>query len=135
MGLRDRYMSSMTRRCVVAPPKECNMQQPVGMAEQPAPSFGQALVTLPATIGATLAQRSQQRGVSHLSGRLAARLIWLGYQDHANLAEVLLTRDADSDDRRLCVECAHARPDWRCVAREAFLLAQFQRCPAFLENP
>ena len=60
-----------------------------------------------------------------------ARIAWLGYPDAKGRAERLLHRDRDADDRRLCVECAHAGPGWRCAKREAFLLDQLQRCPMF----
>ena len=60
-----------------------------------------------------------------------ARITWLGYPDAKGRAERLLHRDRDADDRRLCVECAHAGPGWRCAKREAFLLDQLQRCPMF----
>ena len=61
-----------------------------------------------------------------------ARISWLGYGDHAeHLAEMLLHRDRDMDDRRLCVECSHAGPGWRCAKRDAFLLHQLQRCDNF----
>ena len=64
-----------------------------------------------------------------------ARSTWLGYTDAKGRAERLLHRDRDSDDRRLCVECSHAGPGWRCGRREAFLLDQLQRCPMFKEKP
>lgn len=64
-----------------------------------------------------------------------ARITWLGYPGAAGLAEKLLHRDRDGDDRRLCVECAHAGAGWRCARREAFLLDQLQRCPMFKERP
>ena len=61
-----------------------------------------------------------------------ARISWLGYGDHTEqLAEMLLHRDRDMDDRRLCVECSHAGPGWRCAKRDAFLLHQLQRCDNF----
>ena len=60
------------------------------------------------------------------------RISWLGYGDHAeHLAKMLLHRDRDMDDRRLCVECSHAGPGWRCAKRDAFLLHQLQRCDNF----
>jgi len=60
-----------------------------------------------------------------------ARSVWLGYQDAKGRAEKLLHRDRNDDDRRLCIECSHAGPGWRCAKREAFLLDQLQRCPMF----
>jgi hypothetical protein len=63
-----------------------------------------------------------------------ARSIWLGYSEPAGRAERLLHRDRDADDRRLCVECQHAGPAWRCAKREAFLPDQLQRCPVFKEE-
>ena len=64
-----------------------------------------------------------------------ARSTWLGYPDAKGRAEKLLHRDRDGDDRRLCVECLHAGPGYRCAKREAFLLDQLQRCPKFQEKP
>ena len=64
-----------------------------------------------------------------------ARISWLGYGDDAeHLAEMLLHRDRDLDDRRLCVECSHAGPGWRCAKRDAFLVRQLQRCNNFQEG-
>lgn len=63
-----------------------------------------------------------------------ARITWMGYGGASErLAEMLVHRDRDMDDRRLCVECRHAGPGWRCAQREAFILDQLQRCPAFKE--
>ena len=67
--------------------------------------------------------------------RRVARSTWLGYFDAKGRAERLLHRDRDTDDRRLCVECAHAGPGWRCAKREAFMQDQLQRCPMFKEKP
>lgn len=64
-----------------------------------------------------------------------ARSTWLGYPDAKGRAERLLNRDRDTDDRRLCIECQHAGPGWRCAGREAFLLDQLQHCPMFKEEP
>lgn len=64
-----------------------------------------------------------------------ARSTWLGYPNAEGRAERLLHRDRDTDDRRLCVECQHAGPGWRCAMREAFMLDQLQRCPKFKEKP
>ena len=61
-----------------------------------------------------------------------ARITWLGYSDAKGRAERLLHRDRGDDDRRLCVECRHAGPGYRCAKREALLLDQWQRCPGFM---
>lgn len=64
-----------------------------------------------------------------------ARTSWLGYGDRADrAADMLLHRDRERDDRSLCIECAHARPGSRCAKREAFMVDQLQRCPAFKET-
>ena len=63
-----------------------------------------------------------------------ARSTWLGYPDAKGRAEVLLHRDRSGDHRRLCVECLHAGPGYRCAKRDAFLLDQLQRCPKFKEK-
>ena len=47
------------------------------------------------------------------------------------LAGKLVTRDRDVDDRRLCLECCHARPGRRCDKNAIFLLEQLQRCDHF----
>ena len=63
-----------------------------------------------------------------------ARTRWLGYGNRADrVADMLLHRDRDTDDRRLCIECAHAGPGWSCAKREAFMVDQLQRCLAFKE--
>ena len=65
-----------------------------------------------------------------------AHACWLGLGDRANrVADILLHRDRDLDDRRLCIECAHVGPGWRCVKREALMVDQLQRCPAFKVIP
>jgi hypothetical protein len=68
------------------------------------------------------------------SEKRQACAIWLGYGNRADrVADMLLRRDRDKDDRRLCIECAHADPGWRCAKHEAFMVDQLQRCPAFQE--
>jgi len=62
-----------------------------------------------------------------------SRISWLGYGDDADhLGLMLLHRDRDMDDRRLCVECMHAGPGWRCGKRDAFLVRKLQRCDNFM---
>ncbi len=68
------------------------------------------------------------------SEKRVARSTWLGYPDAKGRAERLLHRDRTADDHRLCVECQHAGPGYRCAKREAFLLDQLQRCPMFKEK-
>lgn len=63
------------------------------------------------------------------------------------LADKLVIRDRDSDDRRLCLECVHlqGRGRWRCgnsvnadAAREGLpteLVANLQRCSGFRGTP
>ena len=64
-----------------------------------------------------------------------ASISWLGYGDESeHLAGMLLQRDRDMDDRRLCVECSHAGPGWRCEKKAGFLLEQLQRCDHFMES-
>lgn len=46
------------------------------------------------------------------------------------LADSLVARDRDGDDRRLCVECAHCRPGPRC-SRGLAVLHVLQRCDHF----
>lgn len=66
--------------------------------------------------------------------RRQARIVMLGYPAPSEyLAEKLVHRDRDLDDRRLCVECTHARPGRRCEKKAGFLLDQLQRCDQFLE--
>lgn len=64
-----------------------------------------------------------------------ARIVWLGYAGPSEyLAEKLVGRDRDMDERRLCVECSHAGTGWRCEKKAGFLLEQFQRCDHFMES-
>ncbi|RCX11842.1 hypothetical protein [Extensimonas vulgaris] len=61
----------------------------------------------------------------------------LGLPDHeaGRMADKLLLRDRDLDDRRVCLECQHlrGRPGaWRCPM-PAPMVQQLQRCPAFAE--
>jgi hypothetical protein len=63
-----------------------------------------------------------------------ARSTWLGYPDAKGRAEMLLHRDRQGNHLRLCVECQHAGPGYRCANRDAFLLDQLQRCPKFKEK-
>jgi len=101
--------------------------------------------SLHATSDATTTQHAQQDdGLAGLSAwtdaeivsfnKRVARSTWLGYPDAKGRAERLLHRDRDADTRRLCIECSHAGPGWRCAKREAFLLDQLQRCPLFKEK-
>jgi hypothetical protein len=67
----------------------------------------------------------------------------LGLPDAERLVDKLVARDRESDDRRLCLECAHLHGygRWRCgawqaagVAREALapdLVLALQRCGGF----
>lgn len=75
----------------------------------------------------------------------------LTLDDGEALADMLLTRDRESDDRRLCLECAHlavqTAGSWRCrgwqragVALQAtdaklpgYLVTMLQRCDGFKE--
>ena len=52
------------------------------------------------------------------------------------LADRLALRDQAKDDRRVCMECQHIRPQGRCVHRQAVLNDILQRCPHFtFETP
>ena len=62
-----------------------------------------------------------------------SRISLLGYGDEADhLGVMLLRRDRDMDERKLCIECSHAGPGWRCAKRDAFLVRQLQRCDNFM---
>jgi hypothetical protein len=66
--------------------------------------------------------------------RRHARIVWMGYIKQADrLAEMLSERDRRTDDRRLCVECAHAGPNWNCHKKQGFLTDVLQRCKDFEE--
>lgn len=70
----------------------------------------------------TFAARSNQfnrRGLAALDAEL--------------LADKLVNRDRDGDDRHLCVECRHCRPGLRCVNKLA-VLHVLQRCDHFVPN-
>lgn len=69
----------------------------------------------------------------------------VSFEDAERLADMLVTRDRDGEDRRLCLECVHLQGAgrWRCsswtladVARDglaADLVSMLQRCSAFDE--
>lgn len=83
-----------------------------------------AVVTMPSEYGSDAeAERYVKRH---------ARFVWLGYIERADdLAEILLQRDRRIDDRRLCVECVHARPGRVCTLKQGFLTDYLRRCPHF----
>jgi hypothetical protein len=97
-------------------------------------------VLLHETEGATDAQPIQPATTDMIDAEVVlfdkrvARSIWLGYADAEGRAERLLRRDRSGDHRRLCPECNHARPGWRCVKQEAFFADQLQACPSFKEH-
>jgi hypothetical protein len=67
--------------------------------------------------------------------RRRARIVWMGYVEVADqLTEILAARDRRLDDRRLCVECAHAGPRWNCRKKQGFLTDVLQRCEYFEEG-
>lgn len=47
------------------------------------------------------------------------------------LADRLALRDMERDDRRVCLECKHVRPQLRCIHSHAVLTDVLQRCPDF----
>ncbi|MGZ5233230.1 MAG: hypothetical protein ACXWC3_24690 [Burkholderiales bacterium] len=89
--------------------------------------YTQTIITLPPDVAATVEEerRIQRR----------ARIVWMGYVEVADqLAETLKARDRRLDDRRLCVECAHAGPRWHCRKKQGFLTDVLQRCKYFEEG-
>jgi hypothetical protein len=67
--------------------------------------------------------------------RRYARIVWLGYDTAAEqLAQVLQERDRRIDDRRLCVECAHAGYGFTCRKMQGFLIDVLRRCGHFEES-
>lgn len=61
-----------------------------------------------------------------------ARIRALGLSDPLadKLADRLVARDRDGDDRRLCVECRHCRPG-PCCTKQFAVLDVLQRCDYF----
>lgn len=71
----------------------------------------------------------------------------VSYDDAERLADALVSRDREGDDRRLCLECAHLQGAgrWRCgnwllagldspeIGRDLALM--LQRCPGFAASP
>lgn len=53
--------------------------------------------------------------------------------DSEALADKLVIRDRDGDDRHLCAECAHCRYGMRC-AKKLAVLNILQRCDHFTSN-
>ena len=89
--------------------------------------YTQTIITLPPDVAAIV---ENERLV-----RRRSRIIWLGYVDVADqLTEILASRDRRLDDRRLCVECAHAGPRWHCRKKQGFLTDVLQRCKHFEEG-
>ncbi len=71
-----------------------------------------------------------------LFAKRQARIVWLGYGGASErLAEQLVNRDRDQDDRRLCVECGHCRAGYGCGTNAGFMLEQLQRCGQFADGP
>ena len=105
---------------------EAKIERSAIISADGAPSWqADDLAGLPAWTDAEIAMFEQR----------VARSTWLGYPDAKGRAEKLLHRDRGDDPRRLCVECQHAGPGYRCAKREAFLADQLQRCPQFQEKP
>jgi hypothetical protein len=152
VGLRERYIEALVARCTVAGPRVCNTQQtslplhvvlPTGVQHataDPTPSIPDTPVLLHASEGAADSQPMQPATPDMIDAEVVwfdkrvARSIWLGYADAKVCAEQLLRRDRSGDHRRLCPECTHARPGWRCAKGEAFLADQLQACPLFKEH-
>jgi hypothetical protein len=89
--------------------------------------YTQSTIMLPPEVAAAVeAERLTRR---------RARIVWLGYVAVADqLATTLKARDQRLDDRRLCVECAHAGPRWHCRKKQGFLTDVLQRCKYFEEG-
>ena len=64
--------------------------------------------------------------------RRVQRFIDLRLPDAEELADRLADRDADLDDRRLCVECRHHRHSG-CAVRGAWFPRVLQRCESFAD--
>lgn len=89
--------------------------------------YTQTTITLPPDVAAAVEEERLTRR--------RARIVWLGYVEAADeLAEILKARDRRLDDRRLCVECAHAGPRWHCRKKQGFLTDVLQRCQYFEEG-
>lgn len=68
--------------------------------------------------------------------RFAARMQILSRRHVENaeaVADRLILRDQEKDDRRMCCECAHLRPQTRCAAPGGHPIADHLlfRCPQF----
>lgn len=86
--------------------------------------YTQTIITLPPDVAAAV---EEERRVQRY-----ARIVWMGYVEAADqLIEILAARDKRLDDRRLCVECAHAGPNWHCRKKQGFLIDILQRCKYF----
>lgn len=89
--------------------------------------YTQTIITLPPDVAAVV---EEERRV-----RRHARIVWMGYVEVADqLTKILASRDRRLDDRRLCVECAHAGPRWHCRKKQGFLIDVLQRCQYFEEG-
>lgn len=89
--------------------------------------YTETIITLPPDVAAAV---EEERRVQRY-----ARIVWMGYVEAADqLIEILAARDKRLDDRRLCVECAHAGPSWHCRKKQGFLIDVLQRCKNFKEG-
>lgn len=93
--------------------------------------FDAGMNVFAAEVAAGIKPWTAQEEMRHAKRR--GRALGLGVDaDRADrLAARLVQRDRDGDDRRLCIECASARPN-KCSKGEAYLPAVLQRCPIFM---
>jgi hypothetical protein len=81
---------------------------------------------------ATLRPALNDRQIARMAFRIALFMKRGHTEPEAEaLADRLADRDYDGDDRRMCVECAHVRPQYRCEAGGAAIRGLLQRCPLF----
>lgn len=83
-----------------------------------------------AEVAAGIKPRTAEEEMLHARRKGRALGLGLGAERADRLAERLVQRDRDGDDRRLCIECAHARVN-ECRVQEAYLPDVLQRCPRF----
>lgn len=93
--------------------------------------FEAGMAVREAEVAAGIKPLTAQEETRHARRKGRALGLGLGAARADRLVGRLMQRDRDGDDRRLCVECRHARVN-ECDAKDAYLPDVLQRCPGFV---
>lgn len=72
---------------------------------------------------------AELKRLAYRQGLFVRRGLWP--EPAHELALRLLERDAEKDDRRVCLECRHFQRSRTCARQQSPLPMQLQRCPKF----